>query len=345
MNRPNTCVNLIKAINRVAGPGRDALRLSRALANVIVAQMLPDGVVKGGSALMFRYGGNATRYTRDVDTARVMSLDAYLDKLEASLKTGWNGFTGRLQHVEPPHPEGIPQGYVMIPYDIKLAYNDRSWQTVRIEIGHNEIGDADEAELEDASDQATLLEQLGFPRPRPIPVMKLPYQIAQKLHAVSTEGADRPHDLVDLQLICGHSNIDLAAAKAICVRLFDYRRRQPWPPTVAKGNGWDSLYEWCSFAATLRPFEGIRRVRRQIRGSRRRRAILSSWSAAIQRSPRESWNCWRRTVRRGRRRFASPSAFAAASISIAITFPRCWRGALLPEPIPIIRSRPNRGIA
>lgn len=117
MNRPNTCVNLIKAINRVAGPGRDALRLSRALANVIVAQMLPDGVVKGGSALMFRYGGNATRYTRDVDTARVMSLDAYLDKLEASLKTGWNGFTGRLQHVEPPHPEGIPQGYVMIPYD------------------------------------------------------------------------------------------------------------------------------------------------------------------------------------------------------------------------------------
>ena len=195
MNRPNTCVNLIKAINRVAGPGRDALRLSRALANVIVAQMLPDGVVKGGSALMFRYGGNATRYTRDVDTARVMSLDAYLDKLEASLKTGWNGFTGRLQHVEPPHPEGIPQGYVMIPYDIKLAYNDRSWQTVRIEIGHNEIGDADEAELEDASDQATLLEQLGFPRPRPIPVMKLPYQIAQKLHAVSTEGADRPHDL------------------------------------------------------------------------------------------------------------------------------------------------------
>ena len=145
MNRPNTCANLIKAINRVAGPSRDALRLSRALANVIVAQMLPDGVVKGGSSLMFRYGGNATRYTRDMDTARVMSLDAYLDRLEASLKLGWNGFTGRLQRVEPPHPAGVPQGYVMIPYDIKLAYNDRSWQTVRIEIGHNEIGDADEA--------------------------------------------------------------------------------------------------------------------------------------------------------------------------------------------------------
>ena len=78
MNRPNTCTNLIKAVNRIAGAGRDALRLSRAIANVIVAQMLPDGVVKGGSSLMFRYGGDMTRYTRDMDTARVMGLEAYL---------------------------------------------------------------------------------------------------------------------------------------------------------------------------------------------------------------------------------------------------------------------------
>ena len=243
MNRPTTCTNLIKAINRIAGPERDALRLGRALGNVIVAQMLPDGVVKGGSSLMFRYGGDMTRYTRDMDTARVMELEPYLDELESRLNAGWNGFTGRLQRVEPPHPAGVPQGYVMVPYDVKLAYNGRSWQTVRIEIGHNEIGDADESELECPADIAEVLEQLGFPRPNPIPVMKLPYQIAQKLHAVTTEGADRPHDLVDLQLMCRHSEIDLAATKAICVRLFDYRRRQPWPPRVAKGVGWDSLYE------------------------------------------------------------------------------------------------------
>lgn len=99
MNRPNTCTNLIKAVNRIAGPGRDALRLGRAIANVIVAQMLPDGVVKGGSSLMFRYGGEMTRYTRDMDTARVMELESYLDKLEERLKAGWNGFTGRLHRV------------------------------------------------------------------------------------------------------------------------------------------------------------------------------------------------------------------------------------------------------
>ena len=43
--------------------------------------------------------------------------------------------------------------------------------------------------------------------------------------------------------------------------------------------------------------------------------------------------------------FARPSAFAAASISIAITFPRCWGRALSCEPIPTIRSHPSRGIA
>ena len=89
MNRPQTCTNLIKAINRIAGPERDALRLSRALANVIIAQMY----------------------------------------------------------------------------------------------------------------------------------------------------------LVDLQLVCGHSEVDLSATKSTCIRLFDYRRRQQWPPSVIKGDGWDSLYE------------------------------------------------------------------------------------------------------
>lgn len=243
MNRPNTCTNLIKAVNRIAGPGRDALQLGRAIANVIVAQMLPDGVVKGGSSLMFRYGGEMTRYTRDMDTARVMELESYLDKLEERLKAGWNGFTGRLQRVEPPHPVGVPLSYVMAPYDIKLSYNDRAWQTVRIEIGHNEIGDADEAELEYPSDIAEVLEQLGFPRPSPVPVMKLPYQIAQKLHAVTTKGADRPHDIIDLQLMCRHSEIDLAETRKICIRLFDYRRRQNWPPKIEKGSMWESLYE------------------------------------------------------------------------------------------------------
>ena len=241
MNRPNTCSNLIKAINSLY-KDTDTVRLSRAMGNVIVAQMLPDGVVKGGSSLMFRYGGQGTRYTRDMDTARMMELDEYLRQLEVSLSDGWNGFTGKLIMVAPPKPRNVPGAYVMKPFDIKLNYLGRPWQTIRIEIGHNEIGDADEYEETLPDDLAAVFEALSFPRPASIHVMKLSYQIAQKLHAVSDPGNERAHDLVDLQLIVAHSKLDMADVRSKCHRSFDYRRMQAWPPRIVKGVGWDELY-------------------------------------------------------------------------------------------------------
>ena len=221
MKRPNTCVNLIKAINTLF-KNVDTVRLSRAMANVIVAQMLPDGVVKGGSSLMFRYGGECTRYTRDIDTARIMDMESYSKCLEESLDIGWNGFTGKLVRVEPPQPKNVPFEYVMIPFDIKLNYCRRPWQTIRIEVGHNEIGDADEYESVIPEDMLKVFELLDFPRPDPIRVMKLDYQIAQKLHAVSSAGSERAHDLVDLQLIVANSHINLVELRLKCQRLFDY---------------------------------------------------------------------------------------------------------------------------
>ncbi len=241
MNCPNTCANLIKAINSLF-KNTDTVRLSRAMGNVIVAQMLPDGVVKGGSSLMFLYGRQTTRYTRDMDTARTMELEEYLRQLEVSLSKGWNGFTGKLVKVAPPKPKDVPPAYIMMPFDIKLNYLGRSWQTIRIEIGHNEIGDADEYEEILPDDLAAVFEALAFPRPSAIHVMKLSYQIAQKLHAVSEVGSERAHDLIDLQLIVSNSELDLADVRSKCLRLFDYRRMQSWPPTIIKGVGWDELY-------------------------------------------------------------------------------------------------------
>lgn len=72
--------------------------------------------------------------------------------------------------------------------------------------------------------------------------MKLAYQIAQKLHAVSEPGSERAHDLIDLQLICNRSQIDYAEVESVCQRLFDYRRRQPWPAVVMALPSWDDLY-------------------------------------------------------------------------------------------------------
>lgn len=242
MKRPNSAANLIRAIKRYCGVNQDDIRLARAMADVIVGQMLPGGVVKGGSSLMFRYGGAVTRYTKDVDTARSVELEAYLESLRLKLAEGWNGFTGKIVDVEPPSPPNVPKPYLMMPYDIKLQYLGKSWMTVRIEIGHNEIGDADAFETMLPDDIAAAFVDLGFPKPNEIPVMKLSYQVAQKLHAVSGINSDRAHDLIDLQLIDKYSILDLGDVRSKCERLFKYRCEQAWPPVIVKGDRWSSVY-------------------------------------------------------------------------------------------------------
>ena len=242
MKRPTSAANLIRAIKRYCGVNQDDIRLARAMADVIVGQMLPSGVVKGGSSLMFRYGGAVTRYTKDVDTARSVELEAYLESLRLKLAEGWNGFTGKIVDVEPPSPPNVPKPYLMMPYDIKLQYLGKSWMTVRIEVGHNEIGDADAFETMLPDDIAAAFVDLGFPKPNEIPVMKLSYQVAQKLHAVSGINSDRAHDLIDLQLIDKYSILDLGDVRSKCERLFKYRCEQAWPPVIIKGDRWSSVY-------------------------------------------------------------------------------------------------------
>lgn len=44
----------------------------------MVAQMLPDGAVKGGSALKLRLGDEGTRFSEDLDTARASDMRASL---------------------------------------------------------------------------------------------------------------------------------------------------------------------------------------------------------------------------------------------------------------------------
>ncbi|MGI8521884.1 MAG: nucleotidyl transferase AbiEii/AbiGii toxin family protein, partial [Nocardioidaceae bacterium] len=84
---------------------------------------------------------------------------------------------------------------------------------------------------------------VGLETPKPVPVMRADHQVAQKLHAVSGEGSERARDLVDLQLIDRGEDLDLSQVRATCARLFEYRRQQPWLPTVAVGEGWGTLYE------------------------------------------------------------------------------------------------------
>lgn len=132
------------------------------MAMVVVGQMLPEGAVKGGTAMALRYGRADARFTQDLDAARIHPLTHFIDDFEAALGHGWGGFTGRVVDRKPPRPQGIPAAYVMQPFDVKLEYLGRSWRTVKFELGHNEIDDAVEPELRLAADLVELFTDLGF---------------------------------------------------------------------------------------------------------------------------------------------------------------------------------------
>lgn len=242
VKRPNSRVNLDKAIERAFGRGDAALRARVILADVIVAQMLPEGVVKGGSSLKIRYGNSATRFTRDLDVARRGELDAFLDELDERLTDGWEGFTGRIVTRTPAMPAGVPMRYVMRPFDIKLSYNGKPWATVRLEVGHNEIGDADSADTTMSPDIVEMFRAIGLPDPEPVALMKPPHQIAQKIHGLTEPGSKRAHDLIDLQVIAQEERLDLSLVRQTCERLFAYRGLHEWPPLLEGSEGWAELY-------------------------------------------------------------------------------------------------------
>ena len=238
---PKSVRSLEQRIRNLEGDDGLALRRRVGMALVVVGQMLPEGAIKGGSAMALRYG-RRTRFTQDLDAARVQSLARFRSDFEESLATGWAGFAGRLVERAAPRPAGVPTAYVMQPFEVRLDYLGRPWCSVKFELGHDEIGDADEPEYQLASDLAALLTEVGLEPPKPVAVMRADHQIAQKLHAASEAGSERARDLVDLQLLDRGEKLDLAQVASTCTRLFDYRQQQQWPPIIVVGDQWDTLY-------------------------------------------------------------------------------------------------------
>ena len=70
---PTRVRSLEQRIRNLEGDDGLALRRRVVMALVVVGQMLPEGAIKGGSAMALRYG-RGTRFTRDLDAARVQPL-------------------------------------------------------------------------------------------------------------------------------------------------------------------------------------------------------------------------------------------------------------------------------
>lgn len=240
-NAPVSVRSLEQRIRNLEDSQGLALRRRVSMALVVVSQMLPEGAIKGGGAVALRYG-RGTRFTQDLDAARVQSLSRFRSDFENSLAAGWAGFTGRLIERPAPRPAAVPAAYVMQPFDVKLDYRGRSWCTVKFELGHNELGDADQPEYHLSNSLVGLFTEAGLEEPKPVPVMCADHQVAQKLHALSSPGSERAKGLVDLQLLDKGENLDLSRLAEACARLFDYRRQQSWPPTIQIGGQWDTPY-------------------------------------------------------------------------------------------------------
>lgn len=242
MKKPNSKRNLDMAIRRLGSCDEDYLRNRAVIANAVVGQMIPGAVVKGGSSLKMRFGDASTRATTDLDVARSEGIDAFEAAFARDLAIGWEGFTGRLVERPKATPKDVPPQYVMQPYEVKLSFLGSPWCTVLFEVGHDEIGDADEVEYVLPKDASRMLEGMGFPKLDPVALMPLNYQIAQKIHDASEPNSQRAHDLVDLQLIVRYGDVDLPLVRTTCERLFAYRQMQPWPAAIVANEGWDSIY-------------------------------------------------------------------------------------------------------
>jgi Nucleotidyl transferase AbiEii toxin, Type IV TA system len=247
---PTNLRSLETRINNLATDRGQALRrIQRVVANTVVGQMLPDGVVKGGTAMKIRVGEAGSRFTPDFDALRSsnVTIEDYVEQLRDRLAEGWDGFRGTVRELEPAEPEDVPPEYVMQPFEIRLAYRGSHWLTVKFELGHDEVGSTENPDQRIAEDILELFSTLGLDAPDPIPVMSVEHQVAQKLHACTavdpkTARNERAHDLVDLQILEQEETIDLAVLAELGQRLFAARRTHAWPPTVVQYEGWDTLY-------------------------------------------------------------------------------------------------------
>ncbi|OBH47399.1 nucleotidyl transferase AbiEii/AbiGii toxin family protein [Mycobacterium mantenii] len=226
-------------------------RLQRHVAMIVVAQfaaMLTDDsgapllLVKGGSSLEMRRGIPDSRTSKDFDTVARHDIEEVHEQLAEAGEAGWEGFTAIFTVPEEIDVPGMPVKPRR--FTAKLNYHGKPFASVPIEVSTVEAGNADQFDVL-TSDALGLV---GGPAPVSVPCMTVPWQIAQKLHAVTAvlednRVNDRAHDLVDLQLLDWLlPYTELSSTRSACIAVFEARAQHPWPPTVAALSHWPAIY-------------------------------------------------------------------------------------------------------
>lgn len=224
-------------------------RARRLVGVIVTGQLLSDtdaGAIKGATNLEVRLGTGDTRLSSDLDAVGRTDVAAFRDTLAKAVRVGWAGFAGE---VTEPHeiPTPAPDGYRPHRMRLKLRYQGGAFVSFDLEVSPEEAGGLALIEAAQPVDSADWFAALGLPQPGSIPVLALPHQMAQKLHACTAPDAeggtnDRVHDLVDLQLTMAAYDGGLADVKAAAQRLFAARQGHTWPPRVTARTGWKAAY-------------------------------------------------------------------------------------------------------
>ncbi len=242
--------------------GVPSARVRRMLCTLIVSQMLPDAVaIKGGMGVKLRMGERGTRATADLDVSTRQRGAAFEEAFRARLAQGWGSVpaTKGALRKDPDAPDRVaftavlkpqrlhdpglarPQ-YVVHPYRVTLSFLGREWAGLDVEVSDPEIEPHAHARRAVDGELVELSEHFGFGELQAVELIDLEYQMAQKIHAVTDPDYARAHDLVDLQLLWD-AGPELTPLREFCVRTFDFRRAQEWPPLPLRAmDEWEPAY-------------------------------------------------------------------------------------------------------
>ncbi|HWH27239.1 MAG TPA: nucleotidyl transferase AbiEii/AbiGii toxin family protein [Pseudolysinimonas sp.] len=242
--------------------GIPVARARAMLCTLIVSQMLPDAVaVKGGMGVKLRFGERGTRATSDLDVSTRARGEEFERAFRARLAEGWGAvppskgaqlrnpeapdrvaFTATVRAAKLHDPGLVRPEYVMHPYRVSIAFLGGAWGALDVEVSDPEIDPHAHMRKEIDRELVQFGAHFGFGELHPVELVDLEYQIAQKIHAVTDPAYVRAHDLVDLQLLWNASP-DLPSLRRLCIRTFDWRGQQAWPPLPLRPmDGWALAY-------------------------------------------------------------------------------------------------------
>lgn len=193
--------------------------------------------VKGGVMIELRAGLRA-RATRDLDAVFRADFRTWLDWLDRAISEPVGDFA-----ITRAEPERVGQTNTQR-LQLLIDYRGRRWAQVPLEIAPTESSDVLEVEYV----KPLRISQLGLPEPESVAVVGIRYQIAQKLHACTERFRagpenDRFRDLIDLLLLRDMlGEADLQSVREACVRIFEARNKQLWPPAVTVYESWRAPY-------------------------------------------------------------------------------------------------------